>query len=326
VAKQRQTDVNINYRVNTVEVDKAEQLLRKASATTDQTRAAAVNFGNAAGKSFQTTSKYIEGMEIELARLRQQIRLTSTQDSARLAQLSTQYKALKQQVDQYNKSLFETNTATKQAAQSTQQMASQFGQVISAVKTFIAVGFAREVVNISLEMAKLSGNVEGVSRAFNRLPGAEAVLINLREATHGAVTDLELMQRALKAVNFGISLSALPSLLEFAAVRAQQTGVSVDYMVSSIVDGIGRKSLRVLDNLQISQSRIKEEMHGISLEAASVAQVSEAMGRIATEELNKMGGFAETSATKVDNIRRRWWAYWIYERLCRLFQGLDRGT
>jgi hypothetical protein len=306
VAKQRQTDVNINYRVNTVEVDKAEQLLKKASATTDQARASAVNFGNQAGKSFQTTSKYIEGMEIELSRLRQQIKLTSTQDTARLSQLSTQYKQLKTQVDAYNKSLFETASASKQTAQATQSMSSQFGQVITAVKTFIAVGFAREVVNISLEMAKLSGNVEGVQRAFTRLPGAEAVLNNLRAATHGAVTDLELMQRALKAVNFGISLSALPSLLEFAAVRAQQTGVSVDYMVNAIVDGIGRKSLRVLDNLQISQSRVKEEMHGISLEAASVAQVSEAMGRIASEELQKMGGFAETSATKVDQLTTSW--------------------
>lgn len=302
MAKQRQTDVNINYHVNTVEVDKADQLLKKVSQTTDQARAATNNFGQQAGKAFQSTSKHIEGMEIELARLRQQIKLTSTEDKARLELLSNQYKQLKGQIDQYNKSLFEQSKATKQAATDTRTLVGQFGEVYTAAKLFVTAGFVKEVVTMSLEMAKLSGNVEGVKRAFDRLPNSTLVLAELQKATHGAVTDLELMQRTLKAANFGISLGALPPLLEFAAVRAQQTGVSVDYMVNSIVDGIGRKSLRVLDNLQISQSRIKEEMHGISLETASVAQVSEAMGRIASEELKKMGGFAETSATQVEKL------------------------
>lgn len=206
---------------------------------------------------------------------------------------------LRKTTDQYTKS-------SSQAAKSTQGFSSELSNLVMAAKAFITAGILKEVVDISLNMAKLSGNIEAVSRAFNRLPGAATILSELRKATHGAVTDLQLMERALRSVNFGLSLKSLPALFEFAAVRAQQTGVSVDYLVNSIVDGIGRKSLRVLDNLQIAQSRIKEEMGGISMEAATVAQVSEAMGRIASQELQKMGGFAETSATKVEQLEVKW--------------------
>lgn len=307
MAKQRQTDVNINYKVNFVDVEKGNAVLNRASAVTDKLRSQTQNFGNVAGKSFQTTSKHIEGMEIQLARLRQQIKLTNTQDTARLAQLSGQYKALKSQVDAYNKSLLSTNTASKQAAQSSRDMANQFGSVVTAVKAFIAAGFVREIVNVSLEMAKLSGTVEGVTRAFEKqIPGAESVLLRLREATQNTVTDLELMQKALQARNFGIDVQRLPELLEFAAIRAQQTGVSVDYLVNSIVTGIGRKSILVLDNLGISATRLKQEFNGAALASQSVGDVTNAVANIAQEELTKMGGYIKTSATEVDQLTTSW--------------------
>lgn len=307
MAKQRQTDVNINYKVNTVDVEKGNAVLNRASQSTDQLRTATQNFGNQAGKSFQSASKYIEGMEIELARLRQQIKLTNTQDTARLQQLSNQYKALKAQIDAYNKSLFESTKATKAAAADTKTLANQFGEVYSAVRLFIAAGIAREIVNISLEMAKLSGNVEGVQRAFEKqVPNSVGLLNQLRAATQNSVTDLELMQKTLQAQNFGIDVQRLPELLEFAAIRAQQTGVSVDYLVNSIVTGIGRKSILILDNLGISATRLKGEFNGAALAAQSVGDVTNAVADIAQEEMRKMGGFVSTAATEVDQLTVSW--------------------
>lgn len=307
MAKQRQTDININYKVNTVDVEKGNAVLNRASQSTDQLRAATQNFGTQAGKSFQSASKYIEGMEIELARLRQQIKLTNTQDTARLQQLSNQYKSLKQQIDAYNKSLFESNKATKAAAADTKNLASQFGEVYSAVRLFIAAGIAREIVNINLEMAKLSGNVEGVQRAFEKqVPNSVGLLNQLRAATQNSVTDLELMQKTLQAQNFGIDVQRLPELLEFAAIRAQQTGVSVDYLVNSIVTGIGRKSILILDNLGISATRLKGEFNGAALAAQSVGDVTNAVADIAQEEMRKMGGFVSTAATEVDQLTVSW--------------------
>jgi len=110
----------------------------------------------------------------------------------------------------------------------------------------------------------------------------------------------------LKAQNLGVPIQELGKLLEFAAVRAQQTGDSVDYLVNSIIDGLGRKSILKLDNLGISATRLKEAMGGLSLQSATVAQVTEAFTKVAGEELIKMGGYAETSATKVDQLEVSW--------------------
>jgi hypothetical protein len=73
-------------------------------------------------------------------------------------------------------------------------------------------------------------------------------------------------------------------------------------MVNSIVNGIGRKSLLILDNLGISASRLKEQFHGVSLQSLSVAEVTQGVAEIMEEEMKKMGGYAENAATKVDQI------------------------
>lgn len=298
---EKTVNVKIQYNVDSTQVQAAEARLRQANAASNQFQQAAQKAGQGTSQAFSQANRSILSMEMELARLKTQISVAS--NPAAVKRLSDQYKDLKLRLDEATKSAYQLPKALNETGKSTQSLTSQFGQLYTAAKLFLTAGIIRETVNMTLEMAKLSGNVEGVTRAFERsVPNSVGVIDKLRDATHGAVTDLELMQKALLAKNYGISLEALPNLLEFAAVRAQQTGKSVDYLVNSIVDGIGRKSLRVLDNLQLSTTEIKAELGGISMEAATVAQVSDAMGRIASRELEKMGGFAETSATKVDQL------------------------
>ena len=76
----------------------------------------------------------------------------------------------------------------------------------------------------------------------------------------------------------------------------------MDHLVNSIVEGIGRKSTRRLDNLGISAQRLKEEVGGVSLEMADVRDVSAAMTRIAVEELDKMGEATITTADKFTQL------------------------
>ena len=67
------------------------------------------------------------------------------------------------------------------------------------------------------------------------------------------------MTAAVKANDFRIPLEDLGKYLEFAQLKAQQTGQSVDYMTDSIVTGLGRKSPLILDNLGISAAEISEK-------------------------------------------------------------------
>ena len=112
-----------------------------------------------------------------------------------------------------------------------------------------------ELINGGLEMAE---QADGVTRAFNNL-NQEGLLDNLRKATKGTVNDVQLMTAAVKANDFRIPLEDLGKYLEFAQLKAQQTGQSVDYMTNSIVTGLGRKSPLILDNLGISAAEISEK-------------------------------------------------------------------
>jgi hypothetical protein len=171
-------------------------------------------------------------------------------------------------------------------------LSSKFNMVGGALAGAFAVNGIQQFVT---ETSKLAGQVDGVRAAFNRM-APDGMLQDLRKATRGTVSDLELMQNAVKAGNFGIPLKEMGTLLEFASRRAQETGESVDYLVSSIVTGIGRKSPMILDNLGISTSRLKAEFKGASVEAQSIADVTAAVAKIAKEEMSKAGTATITAA------------------------------
>jgi hypothetical protein len=296
-------NINIVYKVDKSEVDRSNAAVNQAKALTDQLKKSAQDYGTTAQKANQQASGSIEAVKVKLAQLRAQIELTNRSDTKRLNDLTRQYKEAKKQVDEFNKSLKEQQAVTQKSAANVNSAASAFTNMYSAIKLVIGAQVVRELVDVTLEAARLAGQVETVGNAFRRqIPNSESLLFRLQKATHGTVTDLELMQRALKFQNFGADVEQLPDLLEFAAVRAQQTGESIDYMVNSIVDGIGRKSILKLDNLGISASRLKEEFNGVALASLSVAEVSQGVANIMKEELQKMGGYAENSATTVDQL------------------------
>lgn len=125
-----------------------------------------------------------------------------------------------------------------------------FGEKVREFKDSIA-----ELIDGGLEMAE---QADGVTRAFNNL-NQEGLLDNLRKATKGTVNDVQLMTAAVQAKDFRIPLEDLGKYLQFAQLKAQQTGQSVDYMTNSIVTGLGRKSPMILDNLGISAAEISEK-------------------------------------------------------------------
>lgn len=112
-----------------------------------------------------------------------------------------------------------------------------------------------ELVDGGLEMAETA---DGVTKAFQNMDKPD-LLDNLRKATKGTVNDVQLMTAAVQAKDFRIPLEDLGKYLQFAQLKAQQTGQSVDYMTTSIVTGLGRKSPMILDNLGISAAEISEK-------------------------------------------------------------------
>jgi len=177
-----------------------------------------------------------------------------------------------------------------------------FGGQVKRIGALIAGAFTiSKLSQFTLETIKLAGKAQGVGNAFKRI-GNLAILEDLRKATRGTVSDLELMRRTVQASNFQLPIEQLASLFEFASRRAQETGESVDYLVNSIVLGIGRKSPLILDNLGISAVRLRQELKGAGTELTTVADIAAAVGKIANEEMSKMGEIIFTAKDRFEQL------------------------
>jgi len=140
------------------------------------------------------------------------------------------------------------------------------------------------------ESIQLAKQGEGIRIAFERLnqPG---LLDQLKEATHGTVSEIELMQQAIKFDNFKLPLEDLANYLAFAQQKAKDTGESIDYLVNSIVTGLGRQSKQILDNLGISAAELTRRMN-------EGADMTKAVSDIIKEEMAKAGDYIETAADR----------------------------
>lgn len=178
-----------------------------------------------------------------------------------------------------------------------------FGDKIKsmATKAAAAIGVLtvlKKAFSFGKEAYNAAAQAEGVERAFKRLNNPN-LLNQLREATQGTVSDLELMQNAIQAKNFKIPLENLASYLKFANQRAKETGQSVDYLVQSIVLGVGRKSPLILDNLGISALEVREEF-------AKTGDMAKAVANIIEREMGEAGDVMEGSKEKIARVSSAW--------------------
>lgn len=174
-------------------------------------------------------------------------------------------------------------------------MAANFNHIGFAIQHIINIGSQIKdvfvgVYNYFEPMAKAAMELEGIERAFKRInqPG---MLDNLRAATHGTVSDLELMKQAVKFKDFNLPVEQLGTYLAFAQQKAKDTGESIDYLVTSIVNGLGRQSPQILDNLGLSAKQISEE-------AKRSGDFFDAVAKIVEQRMSEAGDYVETFAER----------------------------
>ncbi len=188
-----------------------------------------------------------------------------------------------------------TDKTTKKVETDYSKMSTSVTGSLKSIAGAVGVAFGtQQLLSFGKEAIQLAGKMEGVERAFNKL-NRPNLLNNLRTATRGTVSDLELMRQAVRAQNFQVPLEKLASFFEFATKRSIETGESVDYLVSSIIDGIGRKSTLVLDNLGISATQLQEEIK-------KTGDFGEAAGNIIARSLEETGEVADTTAVKIAQL------------------------
>lgn len=254
-------------------------------------------------EEYKNNSKQISSNRQLVKGLEQQMGVTALS----MVQLKRRSQDLQRQLDntsqalhpdewnQLNAMLAETRNRMSDLKNAGKEIENQFGHVIKSSATWgtffgnmltkgaeWGMQMLSNMKDIALEGIDMAASADGVTRAFRRMDNG-TMLENLRKSTKGTVTDLELMKAAVKAEDFRIPLEDLGKYLAFAQLKAQQTGQSVDYMTDSIVTGLGRKSLLILDNLGLSSAEINEEI-------AKTGDFMSAVASIVDKQLTEAGG------------------------------------
>jgi len=192
------------------------------------------------------------------------------------------------QVNQVNAGLSQVSRQANAAQSASDNLMKKIqGIGVAAGLTFSAAA----IINYTKEAVNLAGEAEGVRTAFAKLNRPE-LLDDLKTATRGTTGEISLMQAAIQAKNFKIPLDQLATYFKFATTRAIETGQSVDYLVQSLIMGIGRQSPLILDNLGLSAKEISNEFQ-------RTGNFGQAVGDIIKRELGASGDVADTAATKI---------------------------
>lgn len=158
-------------------------------------------------------------------------------------QLEAAEKALKKldkTTDVTKKDVDQLNKKFKNQEKQLTKNAQGFNSLKGAIAPLAGLLSVALVANFTKELVLLKGEVAGVREAFNRLTGTS--LKELQKAVGDTVDDLTLMKAAVQASNFQVPLTALAKLFEFASKRATQTGQAVNFLVTSIIEGLGKKT------------------------------------------------------------------------------------
>lgn len=201
------------------------------------------------------------------------------------------------------KELLSTRSAMSQLKGKTDETKSSFFSMskmkASITGFFVGIGlglqnavynFANTTKSFISDSISIASAGDGIRHAFKKIdePG---LLDNLRKNTKNAVSDVNLMKAAVKADFYKIPLTNLGNLFAFATQRAQATGRSVDDMVEIIVNGIGKKSPKVMSQLGLSVTQIKEE-------TKQTGDFMSAVSNIIDKELAKSTDDYTAAATK----------------------------
>lgn len=192
----------------------------------------------------------------------------------------------------------------------------------SVLGAFGAVEAARFAISFSVEAAQLAREARGVEAAFEQLGEAgEQAFEDIRRATRGTLSDLELRRSIVDFKNLGIELETTGVAFEFLQLRSVQTGRAIASLREDLVTGLGRGSVKILDNLGISMAELNK------LTKETGLSVQEAFGVIAQREIEKSGDLiddnidpAQRLTASMENLKLE------VGRAITQFQGLEQAS
>lgn len=291
---------NIIYRIF-ADTKELEAATRRATVATDKLDKSVQNLNKEGQRAADQNKKNTVTYE-QAAKKRAQLIKEETQDLRELQDRRKKAYTVKE-ISAYNKRIKETEGRIKTLRGETGKAGKGFNAFNSIIRqggAALAGFFAlSRIKDFTIESVKLANQSRNVKNAFDQLDNSVRIMDELRRATGGTVDDLTLMQGAIRADKFKVPLEQLGSFFKFATDRAAETGEEVDYLVRSIVDGIGRKSTLVLDNLGISAAELQAEFR-------KTGDFGQAAANIIEREMANTNVVIDESARATQRLNASW--------------------
>jgi len=169
----------------------------------------------------------------------------------------------------------------------------------------IAFGI-QQISSFANNLIEINSESKGVTFAFERLGirGVEA-FNKIKASTRGLLSDLDIKKSINEFENFNLSLEQSDTLFEFLAVTAAQTGKSVEYLRSSLVEGLSKESKLRIDNLGISAAELNEELEKTPSFIDAVANIAERKLVKAGDILDEAGSKQQLWNAQIENTKER---------------------
>ena len=171
------------------------------------------------------------------------------------------------------------------------------------------------------ESVQLSAKFEEVQRGFMKLGAGVDIshtsILRLRSAVNDTVNDVDLMTMANQALMLGVASSTDEMVIMFDAAQRLGTALGKDVKdsIDSLVTGMGRQSIQMLDNLgiivsaELANDRYAKKM-GIVGRALDANERKLAFNAEATRQLtgavDKLGDETVSSAMKLQQASSAW--------------------
>jgi hypothetical protein len=180
----------------------------------------------------------------------------------------------------------------------------------NAVGGFISVLAVKEIAQGAIELAKLGAEARNVEAAFSRLPDSTRLLTDMRDNVKGGINDLELMRKAVEAIDLGANNEQLRIFTQFARLETVKKGGNVLQKFDNILSGVMKGSTELLDNFGLSLTEVNKNIEILAVEklgkmASKLSTVErrelsvEAAARIMNKRLAATGDIQETNAEKI---------------------------
>lgn len=184
------------------------------------------------------------------------------------------------------------------------------GKAMTSIGTSISIGVTAPLMAASTALASFTVQAESMVKvrdAFDNIATAagssgDAILEAMRKGSQGMVSNIDMMKSfnlAAQLVSEDFALK-LPEAMGYLGKVAAATGTSMDYLLDSLVRGVGRLSPLILDNLgiQVDMNAAYEKYAGELGKSVDEMSKAEKQTALMNETMKLL---AENTASMPDN-------------------------